>query len=207
MKIKSKIIEEGQIFFGDKNDLIKSTLDKKLIIRMFGEYRQLRPGIEKLSINNLMSYSRDELFYLYAEQKLFEYADNEDKEDNDHTDFFDFERYKNNYLLENPEENPPKKINRKQAIKLILYYYRYHNKKDSFLSNIKSNKVKLIDLIEFIKHTIKNIDFYVEELLKEEIQYDIDARNHLKYFVKPSYMDEHLKYEKEINYNFKIIDV
>jgi hypothetical protein len=206
MKTKSRIIERGRIFFGDKNDLIKSKLDKKIILKMFNEYTLIRPGIPDLSINNLMTYTRDELFYLYHEYKIDEYARNEDR-DNDPTYkgiFFKFEGYKNTYLLEHPEENPPKPIKKEQALNIILFYYKYHNKEDFFLSNIKKNKVKMIDLISFIKHKIKNYAFYVEELLKEQIQDEIKTRNYLKWFVKPSYMEENLKYEKEINYNFKL---
>jgi hypothetical protein len=63
----------------------------------------------------------------------------------------------------------------------------------------------IYDLIKFIRYNITDPYFYIDKLLKEEIEYDIQ-HNELFLLFNPPYRERHFKYEKAINYNFKIID-
>jgi hypothetical protein len=97
------------VFFGD-NTLIKSKLDRKLIIQLLGDYGEHRKNIEELNIHKLYKYSKSDLYYLYQEYHLEEDIQNEDREDD--PDYkgnpLQFQGYKQNYLIDHPEENPPK---------------------------------------------------------------------------------------------------
>ena len=68
---------------------------------------------------------------------------------------------------------------------------------------LKKNKVKLNELIYFIKISIKNPCFYIDELINEDIENDLHLTPSLLEYI-PHFREWRFKFKKAINYNFII---
>ena len=154
----------------ETNKIVKNKLDRLIMINLLVEYGREFEKVrltEKDILNEetLNKYSNDELFNIYCYYSI---------NDEDDPRMTRFKSHKEEFLTKNPQHNPPKQINRKQATDLIIFFYTYHNKEnDFFISNVKKNKVKIYDLIKFIRYNITKPSFYIDELINEDIENDL----------------------------------
>ena len=184
----------------EKNKIVKNKVDRLIMINLLLEYgRELKKVrlTENNSLNEeiLNKCSNDELFNIYGY-----YSTN----DEDEPEMTSFKNHKYEFLTKNPQHNPKKNINRKQATDLIIFFYKYHNKEnDIFISNVKKNKVKIYDLIKFIRYNIKNPFFYIDELINEDIENDLHLTPSLLKYM-PNFKEWRFESKKALNYNIKI---
>ena len=184
----------------ETNKIVKNKIDRLIMINLLVEYgRELEKVrlTEKDILNEetLHKYSNDELYNIYGYYSI---------NDEDDPRMTRFKNHKEEFLTKKPQHNPPKQINRKQATDLIIFFYTYHNKEnDFFISNVKKNKVKIYDLIKFIRYNITKPSFYIDELINEDIENDLHLTPSLLEYI-PHFREWRFKFEKAIKYNFKL---
>ena len=87
-----------------------------------------------LNEETLNKYSNDELFNIYCYYSI---------NDEDDPRMTRFKSHKEEFLTKNPQHNPPKQINRKQATDLIIFFIHITIKKMIFLYlMLKKTKLK-----------------------------------------------------------------
>jgi hypothetical protein len=176
-----------------RNTLVINKFNRFLMIKLLIKFGEEQKKTGFFNASNLNNMTNDELFQWY---NTYYYGEEEPEID-------EFQSFKNEFLINNPQYNRPKNINHKQAKELIIFYYTINNiKSDAFLSKIKNHKIKINNLRTFIMENIQDPSGLIDLMIKTDINNSLERLPILLNYI-PNYEEYFYNSNKKLKYNIK----